>query len=43
MTDIECLSCNYKWIFNAKKRPNPRKCTCPNCDKPVILRESKLE
>ena len=39
---IKC-DCGYEWDFKPTKRPNPRKATCPNCDKPVILRPSKLE
>jgi len=40
---IKCESCSYEWDFKPSKRPDPRKATCPNCDKPVILRPSKLE
>jgi len=38
----KCESCSYEWDFKPAKRPDPRKATCPNCDKPVILRPSKL-
>ena len=39
---VKCDSCNYEWDYKNLKRPDPRKCTCPNCDEAVYLRESKL-
>lgn len=39
----KCGSCGYSWDFKAIKRPDPRKCTCPNCDETVILRPNKLD
>ena len=39
---IKCESCSYEWEFKTRKRHDPRKATCPNCDKPVILRADKL-
>ena len=38
----KCDSCSYEWEFKPAKRPDPRKATCPNCDKPVILRNAKI-
>ena len=41
-TPVHCLKCDYKWVFKATKRPDPRKCTCPNCEEPVLLRDAKI-